>query len=94
MTVPSILIPIGTVASAATAVVVLVIVVGLIYRWYADSTDDGNTEENEQSGMTAGFPLASWRYIYDVDKADANREITSVQQQAEDLAEAERNARR
>ena len=94
MTVPSVLIRTGTVASTVTFLVALVILVGLVYRWYAESTGDGNTEESERSGASAGFPLASWRYVYDVDKADANREIASVQQQADDLTEADTKARR
>lgn len=92
MAVPSVLTQLGVVASATTSIVVLAILVGLVYRWHSGATDEGDTEEGEQSGM--GFPLASWRYVYDVDKADANREIASVQQEAEDLAEADREARR
>lgn len=83
----------GAIASALTSAVVLFVLASLVYRWYSGSTDDG-TAEDEQSGTAAGFPLASWRYVYDVEKADANREIASVQQQADDLAEAEREARR
>ena len=94
MTVLLTLIRMETVASAVTFLVVLVILSGLVHRWYFEATGEGDTEESERPGTGAGFPLASWRYVYDVDKADANREITSVQQQAEDLAEAERKARR
>lgn len=88
------LIQMETVASAVTFLAVLAVLIGLVYRWRSGSNGDGNTEENDQAGTNPGFPLASWRYVYDVDKADANREIASVQQQAEDLAEADKKARR
>lgn len=87
------LIQMETVASAVTFLAVLAVLVGLGYRWRFRPNDD-NTEESEQAGTGAGFPLASWRYVYDVDKADANREIASVQQQAEDLSEADKKSRR
>ena len=93
MTVPLVLIQVGA-ASTVTFLVALAILVGLVYRWYSESTGDGTTEESARSWASAGFPLASWRYVYDGDKADANREIASVQQQADDLTEADTKARR
>jgi hypothetical protein len=57
------------------------------------SSEDAEPEDGEQSTKATGFPLASWRYVYDVDKAEASREMASVNQQANDLAEAEKKAR-
>lgn len=94
MAVLLVLIQMGTVVSAVTFLTVLAVLASLVYRWRSGSNGDGNTDENDQAGTAAGFPLASWRYVYDVDKADANREIASVQQQAEDLAEADKKSRR
>lgn len=84
---------IGAAASASTALVVVGVLTGLVYRWYRESSSDAGSAESEQE-RTVGFPLASWRYVYDVEKADASREMASVRQQAEDLAEADREARR
>jgi hypothetical protein len=88
---------IGTLASAVTSLVVLAALIGLVYRWVAgsdgDDGGDGDADGDSGSGATAG-PLASWRSVYDVEKADANREVAAVQQQAEDLAEADEGARR
>jgi high-affinity Fe2+/Pb2+ permease len=93
MAVPSIVIQTGTVAGAITALVVVGVLAGLVYRWHAESSSDaGSGAESEQEGAV-GFPLASWRYVYDVEKADASREIAAVQQQAEELSEAERKSR-
>ena len=89
MTVPSV-VQMGVLAEASTALVVLAVLAGFVYRWCAESSSDEAKREQE-SGV--GAPLASWRYVYDVEKADANREIAAVQQQAEELSEAERQSR-
>jgi high-affinity Fe2+/Pb2+ permease len=92
MAVPVIAIQIGAVVGASTALVVVGVLAGLVYRWHTESSSDAGSAESEQEGAV-GFPLASWRYVYDVEKADASREIAAVQQQAEDLSEAERKSR-
>jgi hypothetical protein len=93
MAVSSIVIQMGAVAYAATALVVLAVLVGVVYRRHSESSSGDAGAENERDGAV-GFPLASWRYVYDVEKADASREIAAVQQQAEELSEAERKFRR
>jgi high-affinity Fe2+/Pb2+ permease len=92
MVVPSVVIQLETIAGASTALVVAGVLVGGVYRWYSKSAaadDEGDGEQKE-----VGFPLASWRYVYDVEKANAGREIAAVQEQAEDLSEVDREARR
>ncbi|WP_049901772.1 hypothetical protein [Halococcus agarilyticus] len=89
----SFLIQIGALANAAVATLVLALVIALGYRRIAGA--DGNANASERpSESTEGPPLESWRHVYDVDKADADREITAVQEQASDLAEADNEARR
>ena len=92
MTVPSISIQMEVLVGASTALVVLAVLAGLVYRWYGESPADGEAGSEREGAI--GSPLASWRYVYDVEKADANREIADVQQQAEELSEAERKFRR
>ncbi|WP_079977628.1 hypothetical protein [Halococcus sediminicola] len=90
MTVPSVVVQMEVLAGTGTALVVLAVLAGFVYRWDVKSSSDDT--EHEQEGAV-GTPLASWRYVYDVEKADANREIAAVQQQAEELSEAERQSR-
>ena len=90
MTVPSVVVQMEVLAGTGTALVVLAVLAGFVYRWDVKSSSDD--AEREQEGAV-GAPLASWRYVYDVEKADANREIAAVQQQAEELSEAERQSR-
>ncbi|EMA42873.1 hypothetical protein C448_10367 [Halococcus morrhuae DSM 1307] len=93
MVVPPFVTQLEAIAGASTALVVAGVLVGIVYRWYSKSAaanDKG--EREEQEGV--GFPLASWRYVYDVEKANAGREIAAVQEQAEDISEAGREARR
>lgn len=90
MTVPSVVIQMEILAGASTPLVVLAVLAGFVYRWYAGSSSD--EAEREQEGAV-GVPLASWRYVYDVEKPDVNREIAAVQQQAEELSEVERQSR-
>ena len=91
MIVSSAIIQMGALAGASTALVVLAVLAGLCYRWYGESPTDGEAGSEREGAV--GSPLASWRYVYDVEKADANREIADVQQQAEELSEAERKSR-
>ena len=90
MTVPSVVVQMEVLAGTGTALVVLAVLAGFVYRWDVKSSSDD--AEHEQEGAV-GAPLASWRYVYDVEKADANREIAAVQQQAEELSEVERQSR-
>jgi hypothetical protein len=92
MVVPSIVIQLETIAGASTALVVAGVLVGVVYRWYSKFAADDDEGDGEQEGV--GFPLASWRYVYDIEKANAGREIAAVQEQAEDISEADREARR
>jgi hypothetical protein len=92
MAMPSVVTLIETVAGASTALVVVGVLAGLVYRWYVGSSSGDGNAESEQEGAV-GFPLASWRYVYDVEKADASREIAAVQRQAEELSEVERESR-
>lgn len=92
MVVPSVVIQLGAIAGASTVLVVAGVLVGLVYRWDSESSAADDEGDEEQEGV--GFPLASWRYVYDIEKANAGREIAAVQQQAEDLSEADREARR
>lgn len=92
MTVPSIVVQMEVLAGTSTALVVLAVLAGFVYRWYDESSSGDGGAENEREGAV-GFPLASWRYVYGVEKADASREIAAVQQQAEELSEAERQSR-
>ena len=92
MAMPPVVIQIEAVAGASTALVVLAVFAGLVYRWSVASSSDEGNGESEQEGAV-GFPLASWRYVYDVEKVDASREIAAVQRQAEELSEVERESR-
>ncbi|WP_410766829.1 hypothetical protein [Haloferax sp. DFSO60] len=72
--------------------VILVGAVGYgVVKWLV--SDDDSPPPESKPAESYGYPLASWRYIYDLDKAGANREIQSVHEQAETLAEAEKNRR-
>ena len=86
------LIQVGALANAAIAALVVGVVAVLGYRRLAGTDDADTTARSSES--TAGSPLESWRSVYDVDKADADREMSAVQEQANDLAEADNEARR
>ncbi|EMA55265.1 MULTISPECIES: hypothetical protein [Halococcus] len=88
----TLLAPIGALANAAIATLVVGFVIVLVYRWFAGANDAETKEVNPET--SEGPPLESWRHVYDVDKAAADREITAVQEQASDLAEADNEARR
>ncbi|EMA42480.1 hypothetical protein [Halococcus saccharolyticus] len=88
----SLLAPIGALANAAIAALVVGFVIVLGYRRVTRTADADTAERPAES--TEGPPLESWRHVYDVDKAAADREITAVQEQAADLAEADEEARR
>ena len=60
------------------------------FRWWAIRRDTGQSPPERKSEASHGYPLASWRYVYDLDKADADRAVQSVNQQAETLSEAEK----
>ena len=82
----------GALANVAIATLVVGLAIGLGYRRISGASD---TEPKEANPETAeGPPLESWRHVYDIDKAAADREITAVQEQAADLAEADEEARR
>jgi hypothetical protein len=92
MVVLPVVIQLGAIAGASTVLVVAGVLVGLVYRWDSESSAADDEGDGEQEGV--GFPLASWRYVYDIEKADAGREIAAVREQAEDLSEVDREARR
>lgn len=88
----SVVIQLEAIAGASIALVVAGVLVGVVYRWYSESAaadDEGDGKQEE-----VGFPLASWRYVYDVEKADTGREIAAVQEQAEEFSEVDREIRR
>jgi len=85
---------IGLLSAEVLSFAMVLVIFGLGYRAVTESSsEDAEPEDGEQSAKATGFPLASWRYVYDVDKAEASREMASVNQQANDLAEAEKKAR-
>lgn len=62
-----------------------------VIRWWL-SNDEGKSPE-QQPEESYGYPLASWRYVYDLDKAGTKREMESVHEQAETLSEADQKRR-
>ncbi|KTG28017.1 hypothetical protein [Haloferax profundi] len=86
-------IPFDLLYSLTAVVFVVALVVGAA-RWYALRSDDETRPPPKQSEESHGYPLASWRYVYDLDKAEAERAVNDVHRQAETLSEAERRERR
>ena len=90
MAVLSFSLQVGAPTNAAIVSLILALVVALGYRRVAGA--DGDADATGRP--TEGPPLESWRSVYDVDKAEADREIAAVRKQASDLAEADNEARR
>ena len=91
MAVLSFFLQVGAPTNAAIVSLILALVVALGYRRVAGADGDATGRPTES---TEGPPLESWRSVYDVDKAEADREIAAVRKQARDLAEADNEARR
>ena len=72
---------------------VIAITVG-VFRWWAIRRGSGESPPAQRPEESHGYPLASWRYVYDLDKAEADRAVKSVNEQAETLSEAEKQRRR
>ncbi|KAB1193585.1 hypothetical protein GJR96_09055 [Haloferax sp. MBLA0076] len=77
-----------------TAVVFVVALAVAAARWRVMRNDDEARPPEQQPEESYGYPLASWRYVYDLDKADAERAVKSVHEQAETLSEAEKQRKR
>ncbi|PSQ14514.1 hypothetical protein BRC98_00335 [Halobacteriales archaeon QS_7_68_65] len=93
MAVLSFFLQVGAPTNAAIVSLILALVVALGYRRVAGADDDADAT-GRPTESTEGPPLESWRSVYDVDKAEADREIAAVRKQASDLAEADNEARR
>ncbi|SEL48134.1 hypothetical protein [Haloferax larsenii] len=91
---PSILgaIPFDLIYLGTAALLVVAFTVGGLRWWSLRSDEDAHPPER-QPEESHGYPLASWRYVYDLDKPDAKRAVDSVNDQAETLAEAEKKRR-
>ncbi|WP_148416765.1 hypothetical protein [Haloferax sp. KTX1] len=78
-------------------VVLLLVLIALgvaAARWWSIRRGGGSEPAADRDEESHGYPLASWRYVYDLDKSDAKREVASVNEQAETLADADRKRRR
>ncbi|MFC7128425.1 hypothetical protein [Haloferax chudinovii] len=78
-------------------VVVVLLILGLgvgAGRWWSIRRGGESEPAADRPEESHGYPLASWRYVYDLDKSDAKREVASVNEQAETLADAEQKRRR
>ncbi|MFC7202344.1 hypothetical protein ACFQJC_02375 [Haloferax namakaokahaiae] len=62
-----------------------------VVRWL--TSDDSSPPPESKPAESYGYPLASWRYVYDVDKDGAKRELQSVHEQAETLSKADEKRR-
>ncbi|AFK20188.1 hypothetical protein E6P09_14220 [Haloferax mediterranei ATCC 33500] len=65
-----------------------------VHRWRAIRRGEESEPPQDRSEDSRGYPLASWRYVYDLDKAAADREVASVHEQAETLADVEQKRRK
>lgn len=86
-------VPVGLLSSLVAVLLVVALAVGG-FRWWAIRRDTGQSPPERRPEESHGYPLASWRYVYDLDKAEADRAVKSVNQQAETLSEAEKRRRR
>ncbi|WP_396611942.1 hypothetical protein ACH9L7_01265 [Haloferax sp. S1W] len=77
-----------------TVVLLVVAVTVGVLRWWSLRRDDDTRPPERQPEESHGYPLASWRYVYDLDKPDAKRAVNSVNEQAETLSKAEQKRRK
>ncbi|WP_058827580.1 hypothetical protein [Haloferax sp. Q22] len=86
-------VPIGLLPFVAMLLVLLALGVAGA-RWWSIRRGGESEPAADRPEESHGYPLASWRYVYDLDKSDAKREVASVNEQAETLADAEKKRRR
>lgn len=67
----------------------VLVVAGVVYRWYAGYREEAGPPRGDE-----GPPLTSWRWVYDVDNVEAEREMANVSRQAEVLGEADEKHRK
>ncbi|ELZ96122.1 hypothetical protein C440_05540 [Haloferax mucosum ATCC BAA-1512] len=86
-------IPLGLLPVVLMLAVLLALGVAVV-RWWSIRRGSEPEPPADRPEESHGYPLASWRYVYDLDKSDAKREVSSVHEQAEMLADAEKKRRR
>ncbi|WP_411964137.1 hypothetical protein [Haloferax sp. YSMS24] len=82
-------VPFDLLYGLTAALLVTALAIGGI-RWWTLRTDEETPPPERRPEESHGYPLASWRYVYDLDKAEADRAVRSVNEQAETLSEAEK----
>lgn len=93
MTLPLQSLPLGLFPFVAMLLVFVALGVAAV-RWWSIRRGSESEPSADRSEESHGYPLASWRYVYDLDKSDAKREVASVNEQAETLADADKKRRR
>ncbi|GGC45611.1 hypothetical protein [Haloferax sulfurifontis] len=86
-------VPLGLLPFVVMLLVLLAVGVAAV-RWWSIRRGGESEPAADHPEESHGYPLASWRYVYDLDKSDAKREVASVNEQAETLADADRKRRR